>query len=122
MLALGAKGRASPEIVTIMKGSIMSRKNSARRNLVEEEHLPNSGVALKAPVELTLVSRPSSRDEDGPPVPPWQPIFVLCEIGFGLLVLAAKAIGQFLLDCFSPFVAGAVSQTVDGKLPGRCTL
>jgi len=76
-----------------MEGFTMSHKKSAHRIAIEEEHHLNPGAENVNPAKPTGAPAPAWYEKEEVSVPPWAPIFVLCAIGFGLLVLAAKAIG-----------------------------
>lgn len=73
----------------------MSHKKSAHRIAIEEEHPLHSGTDNGGPAKPAGTPPVDWYQKDGVSVPSWKPVFVLCAIGVGILVLAAKAIGLF---------------------------
>jgi hypothetical protein len=81
------------KVLTGMEGSAMSHKKSPHQNSVEGLHLSDSEVETLDRRPSTVVPKPSTKNQDEVAVPVWGPLFVLGAIAFGLMILAAKAIG-----------------------------
>jgi hypothetical protein len=78
----------------------METKNMAHKHIVHHdgsESNSRSDIGAKSTGSVTSASSASSfpQASDGPSIPAWAPIFVLCAIGLGLLVLVAKVAGLF---------------------------
>jgi hypothetical protein len=76
-----------------MEGFAMSHGGSQHRGSAEGQELLKTERLIRQPDPRAGATKARSGSSDGAPVPIWKPIFVLCAIGFGLLVLALKAIG-----------------------------
>jgi hypothetical protein len=71
-----------------------SHKQLSNHNAVEQSHnakSPENGNSVRKGGAPDV----SWEDRPGVQVAPWKPIFVLCAIGLGLLVLVAKATRLF---------------------------
>jgi hypothetical protein len=76
-------------------GLTMSHKNAAHRNVIQESHQSDPGTEVGTGGKSAVAPRSSSGGQEERAVASWQAMFVLSAIGFGLLVLAAKALGLF---------------------------